>query len=134
MFEPTVLHNGAYAMANPPRKSLAVCAADRNSWSLTLQHKMDEDLAPTLQNILDQAPSHQNTGITLEIPEMDILWRQRRCRQDNNVLFARRPTFQSPRVGPSHQHRSGYLLCMMAADRSAQSFRCIWSEVRERCS
>lgn len=59
---------------NPPRKSSVVWPIGNLAPS-HINTKMDEDLAATLQNILDQAPSHQTMEITLEISEMDILWR-----------------------------------------------------------
>jgi len=73
---------------------------------------MDDELAPTLQNILDQVCI---TAVCVdahlpEISQMDLLWRKGRSREDDDVLFACCAACQGPRVCPYHQHRSRYLI------------------------
>ena len=53
-------------------------------------------------------PSTSLASSNLEIPEMDLLWWQGRSRQNHYFMLPRRPTRQSPRVSPPHQHRPRY--------------------------
>ena len=78
----------------------------------TLIHARDQDGRRTRTN----SPKHPRPGtpfwtliLIREIPQMDLLWRKRWCRENHYILFPGHSTRQSPWISPPHLHRSRLL-------------------------